>query len=62
MMESLLANLLRCPEASGGVCIGCERGGGEERILYVSEFQTEKLIFTKHSIAGKYPALNSPVV
>lgn len=28
----------------------------------VSEFQPEKLIFTKHSIAGKYPALNSPVV
>lgn len=62
MIESLLAYLLRCLEASGGVCIGCERGGGEERILYVSEFQTEKLIFTKHSIAGKCPALTSRVV
>jgi len=36
----MLAYLLRCPEASGGVCIGCERGEGEERNLYVSEFQT----------------------
>lgn len=59
----------RCYHSSSallGLRVGCVLGVREEKggegILYMSGFQTEKLMLEKHLVAGKCPAFTSGLV